>query len=291
MRGVRITGSTEATTPVNSPFNPITSTQNPKIKQIKKLRDRRGRQREDLFVIDDGRDLARALDCDYTVSYALYCPALADETDNALLDQIPTERVYEVPASLIQKASYRQNPGGLLAVMEQKPPLDADALRATLRESASPILALVDLRKPGNIGALLRTADASGFAIICLVDSALDLYNPNIIRSSTGACFLDNVYCLSSEEVLTIFREHGYALVAAAVDGDSELFTADLRGKVAIALGREDQGLDPTWQHHADLRVKIPMVGKLSDSLNVSVSGAIFMFEVLRQRSQTSFPT
>jgi TrmH family RNA methyltransferase len=274
-----------------TPFHPITSAQNSKIKQIKKLRDRRGRERDNLFVIDDGRDLARALDCDFTVRYALYCPALADETDNTLLDQIPADRVYEVAASLMQKASYRQNPGGLLAVMEQKRSLDADALRETLRKSDSPILALVDLRKPGNIGALLRTADASGFGIVCLVDTALDLYNPNIIRSSTGACFLDNVYTLSTEDALAIFREHGYALVAAAVDGENELFETDLRGKVAIALGTEDQGLDPTWQHHADLRVKIPMVGVLSDSLNVSVSVAIFMFEVLRQRSQTSFPT
>lgn len=275
-----------------TPFTPITSAQNPKIKQIKKLRDRRGREREDLFVIDDGRDLARALDCDYTVSYALFCPALADETDTVLLDQIPAQQIYEVPASLMQKASYRQNPGGLLAVIEQKPPLDADALRATLQESQSPILALVDLRKPGNIGALLRTADATGFGIICLVDTALDLYNANIVRSSTGACFLDNVYMFSTEDALTIFHEHGYALVAAAVDGDTELFDTDLRGKVAIALGTEDQGLAPTWQQHADLRVKIPMVGKLSDSLNVSVSGAIFMFEVLRQRNKpASSPT
>jgi len=276
---------------VNQPFNPITSAQNPKIKQIKKLRDRRDRERDNLFVIDDGRDLARALDCGYTVSYALYCPVLAQADDTTLLDRIPAEVVYEVPASLMQKASYRQNPGALLAVMEQKQSLDANALRETLRESESPILALVDLRKPGNIGALLRTADASGFGIVCLVDTALDLYNANIIRSSTGACFLDNLYTLSTQEALAIFREHGYALVAAAVDGESELFETDLRGKVAIALGTEDQGLDPTWQQSADLRVKIPMVGKLSDSLNVSVSGAIFMFEALRQRSQTSFPT
>ena len=120
------------------------------------------------------------------------------------------------------------------------------------------------------------------------MDPALDIYHPTPIRSSTGACFLGNLYGLSTEAAFRVFQETGYRIVPAAVDGDASLFDADLRGKIVIALGAEDMGLDDRWLGNADLRVKIPMTGQLSDSLNVSVSGAIFMYEVLRQRQAAS---
>jgi RNA methyltransferase, TrmH family len=262
----------------------ITSFQNSKIKQIKKLRNRRERDKAGLFVIDDGRDLSRALSCDYAVAYALFCPALATTEDRALLKQLPQHNVYEVAPAIMEKAAYRQNPSALLAVMEQKSKLGKDDLLARVQADDSPVLVLVNLQKPGNIGALLRTADAAGFKTICLVDTALDVYNPNVIRSSTGACFLDNIIQVTTAEALDVFQSQEVALVAAVVDGDSDLFQADFRRKVAVVLGTEDQGLDKIWHENADLRVTIPMMGQLSDSLNVSVSGAIFMYEVLRQR-------
>lgn len=181
----------------------------------------------------------------------------------------------------MEKVSYRENPTPIVAVMKQKPPLNLDHLRDA---AGTQLLALVNLQKPGNIGALLRTADATGFKTILLVDTSLDIYNPNIIRSSTGACFLGNIYTLSTSQALTYFKEAGYAIIAAAVDGHVDLFDVDLRSKVVIALGTEDCGLDANWLQQADQRVRIPMVGQIADSLNVSVSGAIFMYEALRQR-------
>lgn len=266
-------------------FAQITSAQNPKVRQVKKLRDRRERDKTGLFVIDDGRDLSRALDHDYTVVYALYCPALSHPDDAALLRRIPNERVYEVPPAVMRSANYRENPAGVLAVIAQKPRRGADSLAEQLKTAAPPFLALVGLEKPGNIGALLRTADAAGFTAVCLVDTALDVYNPNVIRSSTGACFLETVYTLSTQEALTLFAAHGYAIVAAVVDGDTPLYQADFRQRIVIALGTEDTGLNAAWVEAAALRVAIPMVGALSDSLNVSVSGAVFMYEVLRQQT------
>jgi RNA methyltransferase, TrmH family len=200
-------------------YEQITSFQNAKVKQIKRLRDRRSRDHEGRFVIDDGRDLARALDCGYMADYAFFCPALG--SDDGLLDRMTRATIYEVPRDIMEKAAYRQNPSPLLAVMVQKPPLSADDLN-TLTEPL--ILALVDLRKPGNIGALLRTADAAGFRAVFLADSDLDIYNPNVIRSSTGACFLGNIYMLSSADALGFFRGNGYAVIAAAVDGERSMF-------------------------------------------------------------------
>jgi TrmH family RNA methyltransferase len=168
-----------------------------------------------------------------------------------------------------------------LAVLHQKPRIGAVLFDEI---SDSTVLTLVNLKKPGNIGALLRTADATGFKVIFLVDTALDLMNPNIIRSSTGACFLDNVYTASSEEALGFFTDRGYSVVSAIVEGDTSLFDAILHGNITIALGTEDRGLSEIWQKNADQRINIPMMGNLSDSLNVSVSGAVMMYEALRQR-------
>ena len=259
-------------------FERITSFQNARVKQIKRLRERKARDREGRFVIDDGRDLERALDCGYTVEYALYCPEFDLEPQ---IDRLPASAVYAVTRDILDKVSYRQNPSPIVAVLQQKPALTL----ADLRKRASPlILALVQVEKPGNIGALLRTADATGFSTICLIDTPLDIYNPNIIRSSTGACFLGNIWSLSSDDALNFLSGSGHSVVAAVVNSEQDLYDVDLRPPTAIVLGAEDRGLPHRWIEQAHQSVSIPMTGRLSDSLNVSVSGAIMMYEALRQR-------
>jgi RNA methyltransferase, TrmH family len=261
------------------PLETITSTQNNKIKLARKLHDKRQREREGLFVVDYARDLARALANGYQVEFALFCPALATTEEAAILATLPT--AYEVAADLMAKASYRQNPGGLIAVMQQKALANADDVKALV---ADYVLGLVALEKPGNIGALLRTADAASFTAILLIDTALDIYNPNIIRSSTGASFLGNLYALTSHQAQALLHERGYQVLSAHLEGDVGLYDVDFRHKSAVILGKEDTGLPQTWVDACDHLVKIPMHGQLSDSLNVSVSGAVFMYEALRQQ-------
>ncbi len=256
-------------------YEQITSLQNPRVKQVRKLRERRTRDQLGLFVVDDTRDLKRALDCGYSAQYCFYCPEL---DSNPPPESI--QYVYETPRALMEKVSYRQNPSGLVAVLEQK---QTHSL-AKLDNVNSHILVLVNLRKPGNIGALLRTADATGFRAVMLADTAPDIYNPNVIRSSTGACFLNNVYAASTVEALKFLKSHEIPILAADVDGDVSLYETHFISKSAIALGTEDTGLDPIWLETADYRVQIPMIGTLTDSFNVSASGAIFMYEALRQQ-------
>jgi TrmH family RNA methyltransferase len=259
----------------------ISSFQNSKIKLANKLVSKRYREKNGLFLIDYARDLGRALEYHYQVEFAFFCPELATTDDKAVLAHLDSANVYEVTAELMEKAGYRQNPGGLVAVMQQKVPLTViDAEKVQSRH----ILALVNLQKPGNIGALLRTADAAGIDMICLVDSVLDIYNPNIIRASTGTVFLDNIYQLSTAEALDFFGKQQIAIVAAHLAGECSLYNVDFNARrTAIVLGTEDEGLDGIWVKHCDKLVKIPMIGQIADSLNVSVSGAIFMYEALRQ--------
>lgn len=262
-------------------FEQITSPQNSKVKLINRLRQKRGREQEGLFVIDYERDLERALEQGFEVEFAMITPESLSDPLSATLSGSDT---YEVPSTIMSKASYRENPSGIVAVMRAKPLKSAEEL---LNSESSLVLGLVNLQKPGNIGALLRTADATGFDAILLIDTQLDLYNPNIIRSSTGTCFLDNIYAMNTTRAIDVFKAKDMQIISAYVDGDKTLYDVDLCQNTAILLGTEDKGLSQQWVTTCDHLVTIPMAGRISDSLNVSVSGAIFMYEALRQRHYT----
>lgn len=265
------------------PRQTITSPQNDKIKLTSKLSEKRQREKTGLFRVDDTRDLRRALAGGYEIEFALFCPQLATAEDEALIHEYDNALIYEVDLDLMQKASYRQNPGGLVAVLHQQ---DLPML-ATTNLGVSHILGMVQLTKPGNIGALLRTADAAGFRTIFLIDTPLDIYNPNIIRSSTGTCFLNNLYSLTTQEAIAFFRQNTIKMLAAHLAGSMSLFDYDFtQQRTVVLVGAEDTGLDESWVATCDALVKIPMQGQIVDSLNVSVSGAIIMYEALRQQME-----
>ena len=252
----------------------ITSAQNSKIKLVNRLRGKRGRQREARFVIDYERDLQRALLLGYEVDFVLQCEETVPAKDYSDFD------TYQLTPALFKRVSYRENPDGVLAVLHSKRPRALAQLQAA---DVNHALVLVRLGVPGNIGALLRTADAVGMDAVILVDTAIDIYNPNVIRSSTGACFIDNIYRLRGEEALAHFRTAGYQMVAADVMGERSMYDVDFRPKSVIVLGSEDSGLTADWTSAADQIAHIPMSGAASDSLNVSVSGSLFMYELYRQ--------
>ena len=256
----------------------ITSLQNSKVKLVHRLRNKRGREQERRFVVEYQRDFQRALIQGYELDFLLFCPELLE---SQALDINSADNAIKVTPQILKRLSYRENPSGFLAVLKAKP---AKVLRDLELASLDSAIILVDPRKPGNIGALLRTGDAAGIGATVLVDCALDLYNPNIIRNSAGACFLDNIYQLSSADAIDYFKDRSFLLIAADDRGETNIFDLDLRQKTAIVLGTEDAGLSAIWLDNCDQRVRIPMAGALTDSLNLSVSGAIFMYEILRQR-------
>ncbi len=254
---------------------PITSAQNSKIKLVNRLRSKRGRQREARFVIDYERDLQRALQLGYDIDFVLY-----DAEMFPAQESLDTESHLLTP-TLFKRVSYRENPDGILAVLHSKPTKALAQLEAADIDHG---IVLVNLGVPGNMGALLRSADAVGLDAVILVDTAVDIYNPNVIRSSTGACFLDNIYRLKAEEALAYFKIAGFQIVAAEVTGCRAWYDIDFRPKSVIVLGSEDSGLAEEWISAADQIARIPMNGAISDSLNVSVTGSLFMYELYRQR-------
>ena len=175
----------------------------------------------------------------------------------------------------------REDSGGILLVL---PYLNTELGRLVL--PASPLLVVVEnVEKPGNLGAILRTADAAGVdgVIACGGTGSTDVHNPNVVRASLGTLFTVPVAEATTPATILWLRTRGIRIVAATPEGATLYIESDLRGPLAIVLGSEAQGLTQAWLDAADTRVVIPMAGQ-SDSLNLSASTAILLYEAVRQR-------
>ena len=157
-----------------------------------------------------------------------------------------------------------------------------------LHEGKSPLYVVLEsVEKPGNLGAVLRSADAAGVSAVIVCDPLTDLYNPNLIRSSIGAVFTVPTVVCTSDDCISFFKENGVQILTAQLQDSSLYYDQDMVRPTAIVMGTEATGLTDVWRKAADAHIRIPMLGQL-DSLNVSVSAAILMYEAVKQRSLTS---
>ena len=272
----------------------ITSQQNPRIKNVVKLGNRRQRDAEQRTLVEGVREVDRCLGAGIVPVEAYVCPELAAADGAAgpvsvrlqgLADQRLTQ-LFEVTPEVFAKIAYRGESGGLLLVIPYlHTPLDD--LMQKRRTDRPPFFAVIEgVEKPGNLGAILRTADAAGVdgLIVCPGQrGGTDLHNPNVVRASLGTLFTVPVAQAESATALAWLRGHRIAVLAAAPDGEIPFTQADMAGPVAVAAGSEAFGLTDVWLHGADRRVAIPMFG-MADSLNLATSTALLLYEVVRQR-------
>ncbi len=261
----------------------VTSPQNPRIKALARLKERRHREREGRCLVEGPREAQRAVAAGVPVELAVVWPEGLVPEEQALLEALVARGVpvLEVAEGPMRRVSYRENPGGLVLVARPSLP----RLEALRPPPHAPVLVAVNLEKPGNLGAILRSADAAGAGAVVAV-GGVDLMNPNVIRSSTGVVFTLPTAAASSEAALDWVRARERRLVAATPHAEASYWEVDLTGAVAIAVGPEHAGLPPEWLEAADVRVRIPMCGR-ADSLNVSVSAALLLYEALRQKSKS----
>jgi TrmH family RNA methyltransferase len=192
---------------------------------------------------------------------------------------VNSERI-TVNRAVFEKISYRENSDGWLAIFPI-PHISLDDLQL----SESPLIIVAEsIEKPGNLGAILRTADAVHVDAVLVCDPRVDLWNPNVVRASRGTAFTVPVVESDNASALTCLTARKMRILAATPSADVTYFDIDLREPVAIAVGTEDVGLTELWMSNADTRVRIPMMGKVN-SLNVSVSTALILYEAVRQRS------
>jgi TrmH family RNA methyltransferase len=242
----------------------ITSVDNPRVKDVLRLRKGRERRRAGLFVAEGPREVERAVAAGLNVVATYFAPSLIEWPDGE-----------EVSERVLAKMAYRAEPEGVLAIVE--------APRHTLPRNGTLYLVSVGIEKPGNLGAMARTAAAAGADALVVAEAQADAFNPNAIRASTGAVFTLPVVEATLDEIETLDVQ----LVAATVDAQRAHTDADLTTPTALAVGAEDEGLGERWRSAADLHVTIPMPGAsaTTDSLNAATAAAILLFEAVRQRA------
>lgn len=261
----------------------ISSLQNPLIKNISTLLEKaRERRKQGLLVAEGLIEVGMALGAGYSVEQLLYNPELTSEKEiAALLKHQPSAAQYLIQVSnpVMEKIAYRANVPNVVALLKSPSP----ALAHFEVKKKPLILVLETVEKPGNLGAILRTADAAGVDAVLLCDPQTDWYNPNVIRASLGAVFTVPTFSVSAEEALQWLNDHHIRIFATHLEASYPYDECDFREASALVMGTEADGISPFWVQHAQQRVIIPMYGRV-DSMNVSVSTAILLFEALRQR-------
>jgi RNA methyltransferase, TrmH family len=260
----------------------ISSLQNPRVKQLVKLRDRRPRDEAGVFLVEGYREIRRALEKGVALREVYFSPEwFLGENEPALLVQAEAAgaQLFELSKEAFAKVAYRERPDGLLAVAPQWRRVLAD-----LRLGATPFLLVVEaIEKPGNLGTILRSADAAGCDAVIVCDPVTDIFNPNVVRASTGVLFSVPLVVEESPRVQAWLKEKGVRTIATTPAAETIYSGVDLRGPLAVVMGSEQYGLSEFWLKHADVPVRIPMAGQ-ADSLNVAMATIITLFEAVRQR-------
>lgn len=250
--------------------------QNPKIKRLLVLQQKSSeRRKEGLFVVEGRRELEHCMEAGFEVDTVFRCAKYAGDDFSSFARQI------DVSASVYEKVAYRGSTEGVIALVKERRLSLTD-----LQLGDSPlIIVLESVEKPGNLGAVLRSADAARADAVIVCDALTDLYNPNLIRSSIGAIFTVPCVACTSEECIAFLKQRGIRILTAQLQDSSLYYDTDMRVPTAIVMGTESTGLTDQWRQAADAHIRIPMLGRL-DSLNVSVSAAILLFEAVRQRME-----
>ncbi len=264
----------------------ITSLTNNRIKDLVRLRQRRHRNLQNLMIVEEPLVIKRGLDASIAFREIYYCPDhLVTETQTLLaaLLTISDIQVFELTPPVMAKVAYRDQPQGLLALADQ-PQRELGSLSWPPDQPALLVI-LEGLEKPGNLGAIQRVADGAGAHAIIACGGGVDIWNPNALRASRGACFSLPTVQTSTEVTLNWLRAQGIPTVASSPQATDCFTQIDLTGPVAILLGTEHEGLSADTMAAADRVVAIPMLGR-GDSLNVSTSAAVLLYEAVRQRAK-----
>ncbi|APG64457.1 rRNA methyltransferase [Tenacibaculum todarodis] len=259
----------------------LTSIQNSYIKDLTKLQEKsRERKKKGLFLVEGKREISIAMQGNYEIETLLFVADLFSPLE--LKNNINTTVEFiEISKEVYQKLAYRETTEGVLAVVKIK----ELALNNIVFKNENPlVLVLEGIEKPGNIGAMLRTADAANIDAVFIANSKTDMYNPNIIRSSVGCLFTNQIAVGSSEEIINFLQEKNIAIYSATLQNSNEYHKENYSKASAIVVGTEATGLSEIWREKATQNINIPMQGQI-DSMNVSVAAAIVLFEAKRQRN------
>lgn len=264
----------------------IESYQNPKIKLLSKLKNKRTRDQTGLFFVEGYRELLRLSESHFAIEMVFFCPKLfLQNNETALLNRLKNhvQAMYEVSKGLFEKISMRDRPDGLVAIVQQKNAAGQE-LEQAIQKTKNPFFCIAEaIEKPGNLGSILRSCDATAVTGLIVCDPCTDVFNPNVVRASIGTLFTVPIFQLSTKETITLLQKYDIHIVTTSPQATKNYTQGNYQGGVAIAVGTEQLGLSEAWFGSEFEKVFIPMKGH-ADSLNVSNATTLLLYEVLRQR-------
>jgi TrmH family RNA methyltransferase len=260
----------------------ITAFSNPLVKRVQRLRDKKHRRDDRLFLAEGLRILTEAREAGHvpeiiffaaeTASHALV-GALIAAVEGAGGEAIETSR------DILHKLSGKDNPQTVLGVFAEF----ETRLDGVDRRQADIWIVAQSLRDPGNLGTILRTGDAVGAGGLILVDDCVDPFSLEAVRASMGATFTQRIARAPWPEFITWLRTGPGMLVGTSLRASSDYQEPRYAAPTFLLVGNEAQGLPAEYEAACDLLVKMPMLGK-ADSLNAAVATAVMAYEVLNQR-------
>lgn len=160
-----------------------------------------------------------------------------------------------------------------------------DILNDAKEKGEDPFIIITDgVEDPHNLGALIRTANCCGAHGVIIPKRRAAPLTSTVNKASAGAIQYTKVARVTNlVSTIKELKEKGIWIAGADMDGDKNYFETDLKGPIAVVVGGEDKGVSRLVKENCDFVVKIPMNGQIN-SLNVSVAGAVLMYEVVRQR-------
>ena len=259
----------------------ISSLQNPRVKSALRLHSSRGRKQQRRMIIFGRREIHRALSSGIVVDELF----LASDQETQAWSAVPTSRQFHCSDDVMSRLQYGDRHEGVVATAA-RPDTGLESFSPVDSNDGRLLLVLERLEKPGNLGAIMRSADATGVHGVLVADALTDPFHPNAIRASTGVVFSMPTAVSDNASIGNWLQESQFNVFSACLQDASDFFTCDLNGDSAIVLGSEASGLSEYWRSGRGQAVKLPMLGK-ADSLNVSVTASVMLFEALRQRRRT----
>ncbi len=259
----------------------ITSIQNSLIKEVLQLQEKsRIRKKKGLCIVEGAREISLAQKANYVLETLLFCEEISDSITLENFN-VPVSNLIKISREVYHKIAFRDTTEGVIAIFRTKT-LNLDSI--VFKREHPLILVAEAPEKPGNIGALLRTADAADVDAVFIANPKTDVYNPNIIRSSVGCLFTNQIATGTTEDIIAFLQQNKIQIFCAALTASKLYHTMSYTSSCAIVVGTEATGLSAKWLEHSTQNIIIPMQGQI-DSLNVSVSAAIVVFEAKRQRN------
>jgi RNA methyltransferase, TrmH family len=259
----------------------ITSVKNPHIKRLLELQAKsRERKKQGRFVVEGLREIGIMAKAGWKFEALYFCADVMEGNQRVLRNEsLHAVPQFELDRSVYEKVAYRDNTEGLIAIGHTK-----EHLLTQIQLPENPLVLVCEaVEKPGNLGAILRTADAAKVDAILICDPLSDVYNPNVLRSSVGCLFSNQVVVTDSQQAIAWLNQQGISIYATALTASLPHWKVNMQGPTALVLGTEATGLSPLWLKASHQNIVIPMGGTI-DSLNVSVAAAVVLFEARRQR-------